>query len=283
MRDLLTDARRRKYAVPNFWGTSMEMLLGQIKAAEEMKAPLSICYCKGLYPEMPLEVGIKLIVTAAEQAKVPVITGLDHSMDINSCVRAMDSGVSAVMYDGSQLPYSENIRNTHAVVEIAHRRGVAVEGELGAVGGSATEWGGEDDLQSVYTDPALVSDFVKQTDVDALAISFGNRHGLYKGKTDLNFDLVRQIRKSTAIPLVMHGASDLQDDVYPKIVVRGISKVHFWSGPSKLATENLRIKLNESETKGEIVGYQDVFKWNVQFFYEITKKYLFLLNAAGKG
>jgi fructose-bisphosphate aldolase class II len=231
---------------------------------------------------MPLEIGIKLIMEAAGYARVPIMTILDHGADVDTCIRAMELGIGAVMYDGSYLPYEQNISNTRKVVSVARERGVAVEAEVGAVGGSAVEWGRAGEYHSVHTDPEQAVDFLVRTGVDALAISFGNRHGLYKGETKLDFELVRRIRELTDIPLVMHGASDLPDEMYPQIVAQGISKVHFWSGPSKLAVENLRRKLASQNNAADPVGYQDVFRWNADFFYEITKKYLGLLNGAGK-
>ena len=284
MRELLQDAQERGYGVPNLWGSSMEMLLGQIQAAEELHAPLSLCYCAGQYPEMPLELGVRLIITAAEHAKAPIMTTLDHGTDFESCVRTASYGASAVMYDGSYQPYNENLEATREIVKVAHAIGVGVEAELGAVGGNAAEWGRAGEFASVHTDPDQVADFVAKTEVDALAVSFGNRHGLYHGKTDLDFALLQDIRKKTNVPLVMHGASDMPDEMYPKVVEHGISKVHFWSGPSKLAVQNLQAKLAECATDAkEPLGYQDVFRWNVDFFREITKKYLILLNARDKG
>jgi fructose-bisphosphate aldolase, class II len=281
MKELLADAQRREYGVLNLWGNSMEMILGQIAAAEELKAPLSLCFCRGQYPTMPIDLGVKLVVDAAEHAKVPVMTILDHGRDFGDCIQAMHYGLSAIMFDGSYMPYEENVEITRELVRIARPIGVSVEAELGAVGGSV-EWGVAEQYESLYTDPDQVVDFVKATEVDSLAISFGNRHGLYKGKPNINFDLAAKIRKLTDVPLVMHGASDLADEMYPKIVKSGISKIHFWSGPSKECVKNLRQKLDESEQSTVDIGYQDIFRWNVDFFTEITKKYLRLVNADGK-
>jgi fructose-bisphosphate aldolase class II len=279
--DLLGDAQERGYAVPNFWGTSMEMLLGQLRAAEELRAPLSLCYSAAQYPQLPMDIGVAMILAAAKQATVPVLTILDHGTDIDSCVKAIELGVSAVMYDGSGLSYKQNLENSREIAAIAHSRGAGIEAELGAVGGSAVDWSGENAPESYHTDPEKVEEFVGETRIDALAISFGNRHGLYRGETVLDFDLVRRIRERVSVPLVMHGGSDLTDEMYPRIVSRGISKVHFWSGPSKLAVDNLRQHLEAQRSEKVPTGYQDVFRWNADFFYSITRKYLRLLNAEG--
>jgi len=283
MKELLSDAMKRNYGVPAFWGGSMEMVLGQIKAAEELGAPFCFCFCRGQYQDMPMEHQVPMNVSFAEKASVPIMTIFDHGTDFDSTIKIMHYGVSSVMYDGSYLPYEENVRNTQEIVRVARILGVSVEAELGAVGGNANEWGRAGEFPSYKSDPDSVLDFITRTNIDSLAISFGNRHGLYKGKADLDFELLRKIRAITDIPLAMHGASDLPDEMYPKIVENGISKVHFWSGPSKLAVENLKEKLSEpTGPDGEPIGYQNVFQYNVDFFYEITKKYLTLLNGAGK-
>lgn len=116
-------------------------------------------------------------------------------------LKAIEHGISSVMFDGSSLPYEENVRQTKDVVRIAHPKGVSVEGELGAVGGSAIETGGYSDVKSVMTDPDQAQDFVHRTDVDALAISFGNVHGQYRGTPNLDLDRVRRTAGTSYHPV----------------------------------------------------------------------------------
>ena len=136
---------------------------------------------------------------------------------------AIDAGYSSVMYDGSHLPFKENIAKTKAVVEYAHANGVSVEGELGTIGG--TEEGisvAEND--KVYTKPADAVEFVKQTDIDALAIAIGTNHGQFKSKTEVNIPLLKEIHAVVDIPLVIHGGTGVKEEDYPELINNGIRK-----------------------------------------------------------
>ncbi len=202
--------------------------------------PFCLCYNYGLCPELPMEIGIPFIVRAAERARVPVATILDHGEDLEMVMMAIHCGVSSVMFDGSHFPYEENVRQTKEVIRIAHAVGISVEAELGAVGGSAIETGGTQEPESVMTDPMQAKDFVGQTGVDALAISFGNVHGSYKGEPELDLGRVRTISELVPVPLVMHGASGLKESDYGAIVASGISKLNYHTAMSKAAALYIR-------------------------------------------
>lgn len=127
--------------------------------------------------------GAKNIVNAirkySEKTDIPIAIHLDHGKDYESVVAVIDAGYTSVMIDGSSLPYDENVELTREIVKYAHPRGVSVEGELGILAGV------EDDVSSVtstYTHPMTAIDFFKKTKVDALAISYGTKHGANKGK-----------------------------------------------------------------------------------------------------
>ena len=132
---------------------------------------------------------------------------MDHGPDFESVKLAISSGFTSVMFDGSHLPYEENVAKTKEVVEYAHARGVVVEAELGVLAGV------EDDVNSdkhVYTDPDQAVDFVNRTGVDSLAIAIGTSHGAYKfsGEAKLRFDILEEIQnKLPDFPIVLHGAS----------------------------------------------------------------------------
>ena len=136
---------------------------------------------------------------------------------------AIDAGFSSVMYDGSHLPFKENIAKTRAVVEYAHAHGVSVEGELGTIGG--TEEGisvAEND--KVYTKPEDAIEFVEKTGVDALAIAIGTNHGQFKSKTDVNIPLLKEINAVVDVPLVIHGGTGVKEEDYPELINNGIRK-----------------------------------------------------------
>jgi fructose-bisphosphate aldolase class II len=275
---LLSDAKRRKYGIPNLWGGSQEMALGAIQAAEEQHAPLILCYNRDLCPEVPLELAVPFIVNAAEYANVPIATILDHGDDLDIIVKAMYHRIGSVMIDGSRLPYEENIRITREVVRIAHPLGIAVEAELGAVGGSAIEQG-EVGGESVFTDPAQAEDFVGRTEIDALAISFGNVHGLYQQEPRLDFDRIRKIASLVDIPLVMHGASGLSKHDYPRIIASGISKINYHSAMAREVSKRLKQRLIDV---GEPPAHHTIMSWNIEVYREITKDLLDTLGCSGK-
>ena len=277
--DVLNTARRERVGVPNLWGGNTEKILGHLRAAEELQAPISLCYVRALCPELPMEYGFEMIVDAAKRATVPVAVILDHGMNLDECVVAIHAGASGVMYDGSHLPFEENIQNTREVVRVAHAAGVSVEAELGSVGGSAIEYGTDDTLEGQLTDPNRVAEFVERTGVDALAVSVGNAHGPYKGTPNIHHDLIRTIRAKVNIPLVMHGASGLPDAEYLRIVESGITKINYYSGMSIAAVEALRTFLRSNDGS---VGCHNVLRHMIEWYTNETRRLLILLGARGR-
>jgi len=279
LKELLTDARARAFGIPNLWGGSIEAVIGHVRAAEASRSPLILCYNRELCPQLPLEIGVPLIVNAARLAAVPVATILDHGADLETILKSIRLGLSSVMFDGSRLEYEENVRQTAEVVRIAHPLGVSVEGELGAIGGSSIETGGYSDVESVKTDPEQAADFVRKTGVDALAISFGNVHGPYRGAPALDLDRVRRIAGLVDVPLVMHGASGLADEQYPAIIASGISKINYYTAMAVKAAENMRMRT--ARDRKDLV-YHKLVAWNIEVFIQETNRLLDLLGCSGK-
>ena len=120
----------------------------------------------------------KAVRQYAEHSPIPVALHLDHGKTVDSCIAAMDGGYTSVMIDGSSLPFEQNIELTREVVKLAHERGVTVEGELGVLAGVEDHVFAE---TSTYTNPLDAVKFIKATGVDALAISYGTKHGANKG------------------------------------------------------------------------------------------------------
>lgn len=129
---------------------------------------------------------------------------------------------SSVMYDGSHLPFKENIAKTKAVVEYEHGKGVSIEGELGTIGGTEEGSVAEDD--KVYTRPEDAIEFVKQTEIDALAIAIGTNHGQFKSKTEVNIPLLKKIHAVVDVPLVIHGGTGVKEEDYSELINNGIRK-----------------------------------------------------------
>ncbi len=287
-KELLTEARHRRYGVLSLLGGNLEMVIGQVQAAEEQRAPLILAFNQEVTPHVPLDLAMPMLVSAAERASVPVATILDHGDSLESVVRAIHLGTSSVMFDGSTLPYEENVRQTKEVVRVAHTLGVSVEAELGSIAGSAAETGGatalavapdDGDPGSAFTDPELALDFVERTGVDTLAISFGNAHGTYQGEPNLDLGLVREIHSRVDIPLVMHGASGLAEGEYIKIVESGISKVCYYTAMGKRAANDIHRWLADAGQDGEV--YHGIISHAIDFFRADTAYVMSLVGCVG--
>ena len=269
-------------------GGNLDMVIGQVAAAEEQRAPLILAFNQEVTPQVPLELAMPMLVNVAQRASVPVATTLDHGDSLESVVRAIHLGTSSVMFDGSTLPYEENVKQTKEVVRVAHALGVSVEAELGSIGGSAAEAGGAsslteapgtDDPGGAFTDPELALDFVERTGVDALAISFGNVHGTYRGEPNLDLDLVREIYTLVDVPLVMHGASGLADGEYQKIVESGISKVCYYTAMGKRAAKDIQSWLEDTDQDGAV--YHQIISKAIDSFRVDTERVMALVGCIG--
>jgi fructose-bisphosphate aldolase class II len=277
-KDILSEARDGRYGVPGLVGANLEMVIGQIAAAEERRAPVILVFNQEVTAKVPMELGMSLIVNAAEKAEVPVATILDHGQSIESIVRAIRLGSSSVMFDGSSLPYEENVENTKEVARIAHAAGVCVEAELGSIVGSAVD--PEDrGPEAAFTDPGMAADFVDKTGIDALAISFGNVHGVYRGEPNLDLERVRRIHSMVDVPLVMHGGSGLDESEYARIVESGISKVCYYTAMARGASGDLR-KMMLDAGQDDII-YHHIISRAIDYFYTETRKLLDVLGCSG--
>lgn len=171
---------------------------------------------------------------------------LDHGVDIKTAIRALNMGFSSVMLDFSTKPIEENIEATRKVVEYAHDVNATVEGEIGVMTTDTGE--GKPDynhLDDNYTTVADAKKFYESTNVDAMAVSFGTVHGVYREKPNLNFKRLKEISEAVPVPLVMHGASGLSTEEYRKSVENGITKINYYSVMSFNVVNGLKKYLNE--------------------------------------
>ncbi len=226
-------AEERKIAIGSFNTPNLESLLSVIAAAEELQLPVIIQFAQCHEPWIPLSVIGPIMVEKARKATVPVCVHLDHGETLEYLQQALDLGFTAIMYDGSVLPYEENLSNTKKAVEMAAKTGASVEAELGSMGrresGTGDESGAKDETK-IYTDPVQAGIFVKETGIDALACSFGTTHGIYLTEPKLDFDVVRGVRTQTGnIPVVMHGGSGVSREDYRKAIEAGVRKVNYFT------------------------------------------------------
>lgn len=225
-REMLLKAQREGYAVPAFNIHNMETLQVVAETAMEMKSPVIIAGTPSTIEDYAGPDYIKAMAeVAANKYDIPIAIHLDHFEDVEAIKRDIDIGFKSCMIDASKKPFEENISIVKDVVEYAHRYDAVVEAELGKLGGR------EDDLvvdekDAMYTNPDDAADFVDKTNVDSLAIAIGTAHGLYKGEPKLDFERLKEIRSKVSIPLVLHGASDVPDELVKEAISLGICKVN---------------------------------------------------------
>ncbi|MGG5318522.1 class II fructose-bisphosphate aldolase [Enterococcus sp. AZ072] len=223
LKEVLKDASQLNMAVGAFNTHNLEMLPAIIKAAGNQKTPVIIQTSCGTANYVGHRNLVAVCKSMAEEYGVNVVLHLDHAKDFAEIRKAIRAGYSSVMFDGSSLPFKENILGTKQVVNFAKEYGVSVEAELGTVGG--TEDGivvSQDEV--FYTDPKDAVEFVAETGIDALAVAIGTNHGQYMSKTDISFDQLKQINDAVTIPLVIHGGTGVKDDDVKRVIDLGIRK-----------------------------------------------------------
>ncbi len=243
VREILTP-RPQGWAVGAFNVHNMEDVQAVVWAAEELKAPVILQVSESAlkYAGAPYLAGI--VKAAAEESTVPIALQLDHGRDFELIRAAVKAGFTSIMFDGSHLPYEENVRETRKVVELAHAHGLSVEGELGRVGGK------EDNIEvatneAFLTNPEQAAEFVEATGIDLLAPAVGTMHGLYRGEPKVDFERLQEIREVVAVPLVLHGGSDLPTEVIARVIKIGVDKINVGTDLKYAMTDGVREYLGE--------------------------------------
>ena len=250
--EILKLAEEKKCAVGAFNTPNLECVNAVIDAAERLNVPVIISHAQLHEEASPLAKIGPVLVQAAQNAKVPVCVHLDHCETLEYMKQALEIGFTGVMYDGSTLPYEENLANTRKAVDMAKAYNCGVEAELGAL---ASREGGADNASGpVYTDPDEAVTFCRETGIDALAPSFGTAHGIYKSKPVLDLDRVKVIYERTGLPLVMHGGSGVSYEDYRTGIRNGLRKINYYSYMSKAGTQAVR----EMLAKQDVTFFHDL-------------------------
>ena len=275
MKELLAVAQKGNYAVGSFSVANMEMVLGVLQAAEELKAPVILQIAEVRLKQSPLELIGPLMVAAAKNAKTPVAVHFDHGKTVEKISQALELGFTSVMFDGSHLPLDENIEMTKQVMALAAPYGAAVEAEIGCVGGSED---GSEDIAINCTKPQDAVRFEKETKVDALAIAIGNAHGNYKSTPHLRFDILAEVNEKTSTPLVLHGGTGISPDDFVRCSKTGIKKINIATATFDSVENNVRSCYNDKSIK----GYYDLQAAEVEGAYENAKKHILIFGTDGK-
>ncbi|WP_337904160.1 class II fructose-1,6-bisphosphate aldolase [Mesomycoplasma ovipneumoniae] len=221
---MLEKARKNKYAIPHININNLEWTKAALLGAQAKKSPLIIATSEGALKYMGgLKTVYNLVTNLIESLEitVPVALHLDHG-SFETCKKALETGFTSVMYDGSREEFSKNLELTREIVELANSKNATVEAEVGQIGGEEDGIVGNGEIADV--DQAYE---ISKTGITCLAAGIGNIHGVYPPSwKSLDFDVLDKISQKTQLPLVLHGGSGLPKDQIQKAVKLGIAKIN---------------------------------------------------------
>lgn len=249
LKQILEIADKNNCAIGMFNATGFDSLQAIIKASESLNQPVIIAHAEVHNKYNDISMVGPAMIAMAKNAKVPVCVHLDHGVTLEMIKRAIDIGFTSIMIDASSLPFKENIKLTKQVVSMCHPLNISVEGEIGQL--ITTEDGTlntNNSKEYYYTKPSEAKQFVKETNVDALAIAFGTQHGFYKDKPKLDINVIKEVKKVVNIPLVMHGGSGLSKEQFQDSIKAGIRKINYYSYMSKAGYDAAKEEILKNET-----------------------------------
>ncbi len=251
----------------NFY--NIESLTAILNAAKKGGKPVIAAFGEGYLSHMPLELTAGLAGIFDRIYDMPFVLHLDHARSKEVVFQAITLGFSSVMYDGSHLPFEQNIQNTKEIVDYAKKYGVTVEGELGCMN---PEDGTGPRIQSdYYTNPGQAALFAAKTGVDALAVSVGNAHGVYSGQPHIDFERILEIRDAAHLPLVLHGCSGIPFDDIRKAVRCGIRKINVNTDMAVEAAKSVKTFLDAQD---EIARMDKATEYAQAAMERVAEKYL---------
>lgn len=239
---LLKRAFEGKYGVGAFNANNLEQIQGIIAGAEEENSPVILQASQGAISYAGLNIITAMVLNIAKETSIPMSLHLDHGMSFEQNVKCLRAGFSSLMFDGSTLPFEENVAITKKVVEIARPVGVSVEGELGRVAGTEDKLN-IDEIKALWTQPEQAAEFIKLTGVDALAVAVGSVHRMRTQEANLDIDRIRAIRKAVSVPLVLHGSSGVTDDSIKMAIKEGLCKINVATALNMAFTQGMATAL----------------------------------------
>ena len=239
LKDILLPAQDKNYAVACFNVFGYEDARAVVDSAEARNASVILSINLDMRQFMTMEEIVGMLRPMAEKSKAPVCLHLDHTYEVDAVKEAIDAGFTSVMFDGSQLPISENISLIRDVVDYAHPKGVSVEAEVGSVPYAS----GRDHIKSALTEVTDALMMEQQGQPDALAISIGNVHRLESGTVEIDLERFNELEKALNLPLVIHGTSGLEDKDIQTLSLRQVAKFNVGTVLRKSFGNSLRSTL----------------------------------------
>ncbi len=228
--EILTRAKNEGWALGAFNAGNLEITKAIIQAAQNQNSPLILETSFGEAQHFGIQNFLSVVENFRRETDLVFLTNFDHGGGLEECQTAIEAGYNLVHFDGSSLPYEENIKITQALVKQAHLKGVLVEAEIDKILGDSKFH--EEDAESLqatgnYTDPQKAANFVAQTGCDILAVFIGNLHGTYPYPPKLDIERLRLIAQSVPCFLSLHGGSGLlEEDIKKAIEVGKVVKIN---------------------------------------------------------
>ena len=224
LHEVLSTAKAEGYAIGAFNCYDYPCMRAVAESAEELAAPAVIQTSVAAVKLWGIETMAGWYTGLAERISVPLVLHLDHCRDLDYLRRCVDGGWTSVMFDGSHLPFEENVALSEEAAAYASSRGVSIEAELGAIGGK------EDDIAAgvdvPLADPDEAEKFCERVALDVFAPAVGTVHGLYKGEPNVDFERLEEIARRTGVPLALHGGTGLSDEIFIRSIELGCAKIN---------------------------------------------------------
>lgn len=277
MKSMLKHANENNYAVMAVNCVDMEQVKAIIGAAvEEGSSVIVNISPRQMNAHATPELLVPMIKAYAEAVDVPVALNLDHGQKYEDVMRVIRAGYSSIMFDGSALPYEENVAKTRKFSLLAKDYGLSIEAELGHVGQAAEGDGTRDDY---FTDPKQAKEFVEKTEVDCLAVAIGTAHGNYPKdfKPELDFERLHAIKEELKIPLVLHGGSGAGEENIRKAVSLGINKINVCTDLFAHGRKEMSKTLAENPT----IDYMDLMHIAEEAMKDYIRNYMRMIGSSG--
>lgn len=278
MKSMLQHAHENNYAIMACNCVNMELVKAIVSAAVEEESPVIINISpRQANGHATPELMVPMIKAYAKSVKVPIALNLDHGMKYDDITKAIRLGYTSIMFDGSSLPYEDNVTQTRLYSLMAHEYGISIEAELGHVGKAQA---GDNEKIDYLTNPMQAKDFISRTQIDCLAVAIGTAHGNYpQGYVPtLDFERLTNIKKTTNIPLVLHGGSGAGEENIRKAVKGGINKINVCTDLFNYGRDELIRALKENPH----LDYMDVQHLSELKLKEYIQNYMRLIGSSGR-
>lgn len=275
--DMVKNAKKEGYAVPAFTIWNAETIDTILNVAEEMQSPVILMTGPAEFNLFPPKKIASIAYLIAEDYTIPAALHLDHGNSLQQVEDCIAAKYTSIMLDFSSKPFPENVEAMKKVVKLARPKGITVEAELGSVG-KADKLSEEGIDKATLTNPQEAQRFVRETEIDMLAVGIGNAHGIYSSLPKLDFERLQEIYELTQIPLVLHGGSGTPAEDLKRAISLGICKVNVASELVKALRDYFLSQWNAEKNMWIPVTNSKALKKIVP----IVKKWIVNLGAEGK-